>query len=448
MTSDSFVISKALKRQLWVLMLLLSLAGCKDVTTVETVVADNRRLEVSFTERAETELRQEYPITMPVNGKISRIELEVGDRVRKDETLVRIDATPALQEVEARQASVQASKDRQSLSLDTSVETSDLRQAQKRVTSVRAEIAQVAPAIEAARTALANARKEESRVDKLVASGALPAKNSETARLVTVEAEANLVSQKTRGQVLQGQLAEARAAVNTARARIQRKALEAQAQSATIREAQARTEQAAYTLSKAQVSSPIDGVVLKRHERGPKELMAGAPLLTLGRTEDLEVVCEVLSQDALRLSRGTNVFLDAGSAFSTPLRGEVRLKEPQGFTKRSSLGVEQQRVRVRIGLLNPPEDLGSGYELWARFQLSETTTLTLPRACFVRYGQSFKVWRVTPESTLELVEVEVGLKGDKLWEVTGSSLKAKDQVVSDPSETLTEGLEVKIQAQD
>ena len=116
------------------------------------------------------------------------------------------------------------------------------------------------------------------------------------------------------------------------------------------------------------------------------------------------------------------------------------------FTKRSSLGVEQQRVKVRIGLLHPPEDLGAGYELWARFQLEEKTTLSLPRSCFIRFGQSYRVWRVTAGKTLQLVEVEVGLKGNDHWELTGTTITAGDEIVSNPTDALTEGLEVKVES--
>ena len=147
----------------------------------------------------------------------------------------------------------------------------------------------------------------------------------------------------------------------------------------------------------------------------------------------------MLSQDALRLHRGTPVILDPGS--SKPLHGEVRLKEPQGFTKRSSLGVEQQRVRVRIGLLDPPEDLGTGYELWARFLITQKTAPSLPASCFVRQGEGYLVWAVRGK-VLARVPVEVGSKGDTHWEVLGSALKEGDQVIRTPGEGLVDGSEV------
>lgn len=426
-----------------ILFTLLSI-GCSEPPTVSVVEAENHRLEVTFTERAETALRQEYPVTMPVTGKVGRIELEVGDRVRKGEVLATIDTLPAQQELQARQAGVEASVARKGVSADTSVEQAELARSLKSAQALRNQMTAIGPAKEAARVALDNARLELQRVNNLVETGALPSRDAEAAHLGLEQAQASLAAKISEESVLRSQLAEAQAVIASMQARIAVKSEEANSQQPLVEEARARREQAEYTLEKSQLLSPIDGLVLARQERGPVELAAGAPLLTLGRLQDIEAVCDVLSQDALRLNRGTQVTLDAGDAYSQPLRGEVRLVEPQGFTKRSSLGVEQQRVKVRISILNPPETLGTGYELWARFLLTEKTALSLPRSCFVRYGEGFRVWRVR-DKKLELVAVEVGLKGDQHWEVTGLAVKASDLIVHSPDESLKEDLEVVVE---
>ena len=64
-------------KALLALALMICLSGCSEPPLVKTVKAENHRLEVSFTERAETLLREDYPIAMPVNGRIGRIDLEV-----------------------------------------------------------------------------------------------------------------------------------------------------------------------------------------------------------------------------------------------------------------------------------------------------------------------------------------------------------------------------------
>lgn len=424
-----------------ILLTALVLGGCSEPLQVRTVKAESRRIEVSFSERAETILSRDFPITLPVSGRIGRIELEPGDRVRKGEQLVAFDATPVSKEVQARAANVRGQKLRQQAMHDTSVERREADAAKRGLATVRAERVRVAPAIAAAKTNLANAEKELKRVTTLVADGALPSRDTDQASLAVVQARAELSARRAESSVLVAREREALAQVSAWNARLERRIREAQVQSASVSEAETYRQRDEYTLQKTDIVSPITGVVLKRHLRGPRELAAGTPLLSLGRLEDLEAICDVLSQDALRLKRGTPVLLDAGSAFSRPLKGEVRLKEPQGFTKRSSLGVEQQRVRVRIGLLDPPEDLGSGYELWARFILNQKTALSLPSSCFVRQGTGYSVWRVKA-GKLESLTVEVGTKGENHWEITSNNISEGDALVDTPSDELVDGGEV------
>lgn len=428
---------------IWVVALASLVAGCAKPPEVHTVKAETRRVEVSFSERAETVLRRDFPVSLPVSGRIGRIELEPGDRVRKGEQLVAFDATPVSKQVQARSANVRAQVLRQRTMSDTSVESSQVDAALRSLATIQAERARMGPAISAARTAVENARKEVKRVSTLVANGALPARDKESAQLALDKAEAELSARQAENSALAARAREASAQVSTAQAALARRQSEAQVQLANVSEAETYRQQDEYTLQKADITSPVDGVVLERHVRGPQELPAGSMLLSLGRLEDLEAICDVLSQDALRLQRGTPVLLDAGSAYDHPLKGEVRLKEPQGFTKRSSLGVEQQRVRVRIGLLDPPEDLGSGYELWARFVLHQKTALSLPSSCFVRQGEGYSVWRVVG-GKLESLEVEVGTRGEHHWEVTSNNLKEGDVIVDTPSDQLVADQEVVI----
>ncbi len=421
---------------------LLCLAGCSKPLEVETTSVESRRLEVSFSERAETVLSRDFPVSLPVSGRIGRIELEAGDRVRKGERLVSFDRVAISQDVEGQSARVQAQQLQQQVMADSTVEQRETEAAQRRLDAVQAESARMGPLISAAKTALSNSQREFERVVALVDGGALPQQRVETAQLTVEQAKAELAGRQAELSVLEARRAEAAAGVSSWQARLARRQTEAAAQSANVTEAQTMMTRSVHTLDESEIRSPIDGVVLERSVQGPVDLPAGTQLLRLGRLEDLEAICDVLSQDALKLHRGTPVVLDPGEALNSPLHGEVRLKEPQGFTKRSSLGVEQQRVRVRIGLLDPPADLGTGYELWARFLLTQKTGLSLPVSCFVRQGDGYFVWQLQNKKLTKL-PVDVGTKGDSHWEVLGTKLKEGDRVVKIPTQALTESAEAK-----
>ncbi len=147
---------------------------------------------------------------------------------------------------------------------------------------------------------------------------------------------------------------------------INKKGLEKEVLVHRLAQAQSRLKRAEHNLDLARIRSPIDGIVLERNEPGDRTLPSGRPLLLVGSLDQLEVVSEVLTQDALRLTLGGTVRLES-AAGNSPITGKVKRIEPQGFTKRSSLGVEQQRVNVIVTLDAKPKALGTGYRLHARF---------------------------------------------------------------------------------
>ena len=96
--------------------------------------------------------------------------------------------------------------------------------------------------------------------------------------------------------------------------------------------------------------APVDGRVIRRHFESESPVRAGQALLELGDPRSLEVVVEVLTQDAMRLAPGMPVRLLHWGG-STAMHGTVSVLEPGGFTKVSALGVEEQRVLVVVSLL-------------------------------------------------------------------------------------------------
>ena len=108
----------------------------------------------------------------------------------------------------------------------------------------------------------------------------------------------------------------------------------------------------------------MTGVVLRVVQEDEGGVMAGAPLLEVGDPASVEVITDVLSEDAAQLHAGASarVIVSGGDT----LAGVVRQIEPTAFTKRSSLGVDEQRVRVVIGLTTlfaRGAPLGDGYRV-------------------------------------------------------------------------------------
>ena len=121
------------------------------------------------------------------------------------------------------------------------------------------------------------------------------------------------------------------------------------------------------------VTSPADGVVLKRVRESETVVPAGEPLLEIGDPHGLEIVADLLSTDAVRVKPGARTMVEQWGGDKT-LEARVRRIEPAGFTKISALGVEEQRVNVVLDFTNPADAwaaLGDAYRVEVRIVIWE-----------------------------------------------------------------------------
>ena len=117
-----------------------------------------------------------------------------------------------------------------------------------------------------------------------------------------------------------------------------------------------------------------------------------ATLLKIGRWEDLEIEADVLSQELAPVKAGSAVDVSGPAIGTRPVVAHVTRIYPAGFTKISSLGVEQQRVKVvmRFGpadlaRLRAEQGLGVDYRVRVRiFTAERSGTLSIPRSSLFR----------------------------------------------------------------
>jgi HlyD family secretion protein len=193
-----------------------------------------------------------------------------------------------------------------------------------------------------------------------------------------------------------------------------------------------------------EVKSPVSGKVLKVLQQSEGIVMAGTPLMELGDPTRLEVVVDILTEDAAQIKPGTAVQL---SNWGGPdvLLGQVRLIEPAAFTKVSALGVEEQRVNAVIDISSPPEKwqaLGDGFKVDVRVLVQVVeNAVKVPVSALFPVGARSGVF-VLEGGRARLHEIEVAARnGVDAWVKTG--LKAGTQVIVYPDSKLKDGDSVK-----
>jgi HlyD family secretion protein len=278
-------------------------------------------MTVTIDDEGETRVHDLYIVAAPINGRLTRIELEAGDHVIAGRTIV------------ARLAPTDPDF------LDRRTET----RVNAQVQALDAVLASSGMRISQAEAARVLAAKEQARVNALFTRGFATRAALDRANASLTQAEA------ARAELVQA----------TDAARHDRDAVRANLMSPLS------TRMPGKMLD---VRSPVSGTVMRLPRESEAPVSAGTPLIELGNPRNLEIVTDLLSADAVRISPGSRVLIENWGG-AKPLNGRVRRIEPYGFTKISALGVEEQRVNVIIDITDPPvlrTRLGHGYRVIVR----------------------------------------------------------------------------------
>jgi HlyD family secretion protein len=189
------------------------------------------------------------------------------------------------------------------------------------------------------------------------------------------------------------------------------------------------------------IHAPIDGVVLQVIHQDETTLSVGSPILVVGNVEqDLEVVVELISSDAINVQTGDPVEI-VNWGGEGALTGKVIRVEPYGETKVSALGVEEQRVTAVIQLSSPPQErigLGHGFAVEAQIVVwSAEDALRVPSSALFREGPDWAVF-VANDGTAQLRRVTIGFDNGQEAEVK-EGLAEGDLIVLYPPADLTGG---------
>lgn len=419
------------------------LTGCEGNLEVEAVSPRRGEIRESFREPARTRLAKTYPITMPVSGRLARIDLEPGDEVIAGQLLVEIDLVPFREAAAEAKAAIEELEAEIEVKEDNRLENTALDEALAAVKAAAEALNAANAKVDAEKAFADRMAKELTRKETLAKESVIAEDQLDDAKLGAETSLIKLREEEFNRAALKAIIVAVNLGPRAIEQFISKKGLEKAVLEHRLVQARSRLARAEHELKLAQVRSPIDGVVLERREQGDRWLAAGSPLLLLGNLEQLEVVADVLTQDALRLDLGSEVLLEPASGLPE-ISGKVKQIEPAGFTKLSSLGVEQQRVKVIVDFAGPHERIGVAYRLHARFLTgSKKDALIVPRFSVLQApDRSFYVLKIEG-GRLKQRTVMLGLKSDLEMEVV-EGVNESDVLVARPDATMRGGAKVKV----
>jgi HlyD family secretion protein len=293
-----------------------------EAVAVDVAIAATAPLETTREYTGTTQPQQEVVLRAQAEGQLRQLNVDVGDRVQKGQTLAQIDASLL------NAAAVEAE--------------AELASRQSEVSQLQTQVSDAETVVEQSRLQLQQAESDAARYDQLATAGALPKQQAEQSR----------TEAKTAAQVLRSAQTKVRnqeQGIIAANARIS-------AQKAVLSQQQERQ-------SYASLTAPVSGVVLTRSTELGNLVQVGGELLRLGDFSQVKVTVQVSELDlaTVRLGGSAKVRLDAFS--KEQFTGQVTQISP-------AANPTSRLVPIEVTIPNPTGRVGSG--LLARVSFANT----------------------------------------------------------------------------
>jgi HlyD family secretion protein len=369
---------------------------------VDVAKASYGQMEVTVDEEGVNRIREIYVISAPVSGQVGRASVKVGDKVVAGVTPITTVRSSAPIMIDART--------RQELSL--AVEAAKAAQ----------DIAE--RSVEQAERELSFAELELQRAGYLASRSAIQ---------VTVFEQRKFAADiaKQRLQIAKSQLDLRQHELEIAQAKL----------AEPLQNAKAASEQKCCI----DLTSPADGVVLTVKTENEQVVPAGTPLVEIGNPLESEIAVDLLSSDAVNIKLGALASI-VGWGGRVPLKARVTKIEPSAFTKISALGIEEQRVKTVLEIINPAGDyngLGHQFRVLARIMTWQSDhVLQIPVSALFRSNGNWAVFKIE-NGTAKLAEVVPGHMTADHAEILEGLLEG-EQLIVHPSDEIENGSKVAI----
>lgn len=272
-------------------------------------------------------------LSFKVGGRLLQRLVNEGDTVQAGQVVARLDDDELKQEREGRAAEEKSLR----------AASADLEAGSR-----QEEIAQGEAVLSRMKSEADRLRKEAVRAEALFAGDVIAQKDLDLARSASASADASVKEAEQRLKLLK--IGPRPDAVRQARARIE--------------SAAAGTALAETRLRQSVLSAPLSGVVLSKHAEPGEMMMPGAPVLTVGKMDEVWLRGYIPESELGRVSLGQSARVMFDGWPGRLFEGKVSYIASESEFTPKNVQTQKERVklvyRIKIALPNPKGELKAG----------------------------------------------------------------------------------------
>jgi len=291
-------------------------------------------------------------LSFQVPGRISIVNVEEGQTVKKDQVIAELDRA----EFEARYEQASANLDRAQKAkqqLETALEISKK--------TLPAEVSRAEAGLKSARDSMTDAAKNYRRFEELFRNEVVSEKERDALKLQHDVAKSRVVESESLLRMARGNLSRIDAArddIATAEAQID--------------VAKAALDQAAVQLGYTSLKSPLDGVVTSRNIEPGETVNVGKEVITISDLQRVDLKIFVEETIIGKVKPGQKVAVTVDTFPGKVYHGTVSFVSPEGEFTPKIIQTQKERVKlvylVKVSIPNPHYDLKAGMPADARIR--------------------------------------------------------------------------------
>ncbi|MEX0641351.1 MAG: efflux RND transporter periplasmic adaptor subunit [Pirellulales bacterium] len=395
---------------------------------VKTIQPTRERLQKSSTQAAQVLPYEEADLFAKTSGYLEAVNVDIGDKVRKDQVLAEIWVPEIVQDRIHKEALLEKAKAEQAQS-EAAIRAAEslLEAAKARVDEANSQVARYVADVKYRKI-------EYERHQQLFDERAL---------------QRDIVDEKSsQYEAAQASAAAARSAVQTAQANLlveEAKLNQAQADlvgaRARVKVAQAELDHATVLLNYAKVTAPYDGVITKRFFHPGAFIKSASegnssPLFHLSNVDRVRIVADVPEADSSWVREGQPAAFRVDA-----LRGQHFEGKVARFA--DALDTDSRTMRVEVALNSPPVQLRAGMYGSVTITLADQEdALLLPASVLVTGGGEPAVM-VANNGRAQRRRIEIG-QNDGIRMHILNGISDRDRVIAEGKDEVRDGQPVEI----